>query len=122
MFSRKVYGQSKITACPFCDKHATTKNRQNIPVCRAHINESLEDIKCTCGRMLEIKESKYGPFFVCSSCGAISFKKGMEIRDITSNPNVKVQVRNSYEPKTPVKVSNKPKEIQITTNDPEWFD
>lgn len=79
MYIPKKYGESKSVACPFCSKPALTKNKQKIPVCQAHVNESIPDIKCVCGSYLDMREGKFGPFFTCINCGAINFNKGMEM-------------------------------------------
>jgi len=78
---KKVYGQSQDTTCIFCEKQATTQNAQGLPVCKDHANKQLEDIRCTCGEYLDIKQSKWGPFFLCASCGTISLSKGLSLRE-----------------------------------------
>ena len=75
----KRYGQSKIDKCPFCDKIALLKNSQDIPVCSAHKTAKLDDIKCSCGKWLEILIGKWGPYFRCCSCGNINFKRAIEM-------------------------------------------
>jgi hypothetical protein len=77
---RKVYGQSRIERCPFCGAQALSMTSQGIPVCKNHTDRSL-DLKCICGKWLELKKSKWGPFFVCESCGTVSFKKAMEMNE-----------------------------------------
>ena len=76
---KKVYGESKAIICPFCDKAATTKNGQKIPTCHDHKKQLLSEIECVCGSYLEIREGKFGPFFTCINCGALNFRKGLEI-------------------------------------------
>jgi len=76
---KKVYGQSKDNICPFCGDIATTFNNQKVPVCLAHKNEELLDLKCVCGGWLDLKQGKYGPFFVCMNCGIVNFAKGLEL-------------------------------------------
>ena len=76
---RKVYGESKKEECIFCGSGALFMNGQGLPVCKDHKNRKLEDRKCICGEWLEIKKSKWGPFFACRNCGAISIKKAMEM-------------------------------------------
>ncbi len=78
MYTLKQYGQSKIEICPFCDKRATTKNSQGIPVCLAHKNKELKDMKCICGGWLDVRQGKFGAYFYCMNCGNINFKKAME--------------------------------------------
>ena len=79
MYIPKRYGESKTVTCPFCSKQALTKNKQKIPVCQTHVNDIIPEIKCVCGSYLELKEGKFGPFFTCINCGAVNFKKGMEM-------------------------------------------
>lgn len=76
---RKVYGQSKTNVCPFCGKQAFSKNGQGVPVCKNHVKEELDDLRCICGSWLDIRESKYGVFFTCINCGSINFNKGLEM-------------------------------------------
>lgn len=78
---RKVYGESGNLVCPFCGQVATTKNEQGLPVCRHHTSDEI-DLKCVCGGWLDIKESKYGTFFVCMECGPVSYKRGLEINNL----------------------------------------
>lgn len=42
--TKKVYGDSKITECPFCGKQAITRNPQNVPVCKDHDSEELPNM------------------------------------------------------------------------------
>ncbi|MCF7866789.1 hypothetical protein K9L67_03550 [Candidatus Woesearchaeota archaeon] len=79
MFRKKIYGQSKTEECPFCGKIPTTSNEQKIPTCQDHKDVLLEDLKCACNDWLDLKESKYGPFFVCMNCGPVSFKKALDL-------------------------------------------
>jgi hypothetical protein len=79
MYIPKRYGESKIAECPFCSKPSFTKNKQKIPVCKDHVDKMMPEIKCVCGSYLDLKESKYGPFFVCMNCGTMNLKKGMEM-------------------------------------------
>lgn len=76
---KKVYGQSRDNICPFCGDIATTSNNQKVPVCLAHKTEELLDLKCICGDWLDLKQGKYGPFFVCMKCGNVNFAKGLEL-------------------------------------------
>lgn len=79
MYIPKRYGQSKIENCPFCGKTSVTKNKQDIPVCTAHKDAQLDDLKCICGEWLDLCSGKWGPYFRCMKCGNVSFKKVMEI-------------------------------------------
>lgn len=87
---RKEYGQSKVLQCPFCERQATTQNKQKVPVCRDHKEQMLSEITCVCGSTLELREGKYGSFFTCINCGALSFRKGLDIMQMT---------RDSVQPK-----------------------
>lgn len=82
MFRKKIYGKSKIEPCPFCGKTGTAQNKQGITVCREHKEAILNDMRCTCGDMLDIKIGKYGYFFVCMRCGAKAPRKVYEINDV----------------------------------------
>lgn len=75
----KQYGKSQINECPFCGKQVVVKNDQGIPVCKEHKDKKLKNLKCACGEWLDIKQGKWGPYFVCINCGNISFKKGVNI-------------------------------------------
>ena len=81
MRHKKVYGQSQNTICAFCSKQAVTQTEEKIPCCKDHIHKSIGIITCLCGNILDIKHSKYGPFFTCVKCGVISFSKGMSMKD-----------------------------------------
>jgi hypothetical protein len=83
MYIPKRYGQSKVNNCPFCDRQATTQNKQGVPVCIKHKSEYL-DLKCLCGEWLDIRSGKWGPYGVCIRCGNISWSKAME-----ANPGIR---------------------------------
>lgn len=78
---KKVYGQSKEEACVFCGDNARSENSQGFSTCINCKTKTMEDIKCMCGEYLDVKKSKWGAFFVCSSCGPVSLKKAMELKD-----------------------------------------
>lgn len=78
---RKVYGESQEVVCPFCGGQATAKNAQGIPVCHRHTSNEI-NLKCACGEWLDVKEGKYGTFFLCLRCGPVSPKKAFEINDL----------------------------------------
>ncbi|MFW5991078.1 MAG: hypothetical protein ACOCZ6_01690 [Nanoarchaeota archaeon] len=75
---RKVYGQSRVEYCNFCEKPATTVNRQGVPCCINHKEKMVEDKRCVCGHSMEVKKGKWGPFFLCPNCGPKSFSKAQE--------------------------------------------
>lgn len=85
MFIPKKYGESRQDACMFCDKQALTENSQGLPTCIDHKQNTINDAKCACGEYLDVKKSKWGAFFLCSNCGAISIKKYLELKSITSD-------------------------------------
>ncbi len=117
MFIPKKYGQSKIDLCPFCQKHATIKNSQKVPVCSAHKEQILDDVKCLCGSTLEMLNGKFGIFFSCIKCGSMNLKKVLEFSTIT--PKVIVNYGN-YSKKTAH--TNGRKEIIVRSDDPRYFD
>jgi hypothetical protein len=113
MYIPKKYGQSKIDRCPFCNTQAFFRNRQGVPVCQNHKGSALKELKCACGEILTMRESKFGVFFACIKCGPRSLKKALEINE--EIPGTRVQGKNS------TTKSTKPKEIFIRSDDPEYF-
>ncbi|MBU1975452.1 MAG: hypothetical protein KKG59_03540 [Nanoarchaeota archaeon] len=93
----KIYGQSKTDTCPFCEKRALTENSQGIPVCIDHKKEQFPELKCACGCWLDLKNGKFGPFFVCENCGIVNMRKAREM-----NPGFK-----------PGESSEKPKQVSM---------
>lgn len=77
---RKTYGESGNQSCIFCGGQATVKNGRGLPVCRHHVRDE-RDLKCACGGWLDVKDSKYGTFFLCIHCGPVSYKKGLEMNE-----------------------------------------
>ncbi|MBU0457169.1 MAG: hypothetical protein ABH824_00730 [Nanoarchaeota archaeon] len=120
---RKTYGSYKTTDCPFCGKIATQKNEQGLDVCRLHTKSSLQEIKCTCGKWLEVRSGKFGPYFTCINCGNFNYNKAMEIKNMTT-PIVPIERKFEEISHTPKKkmIKENPKEITITSNDVEYFD
>lgn len=84
MYIPKKYGKSKIDSCPFCDKIATIKNLQEVPVCPGHKDNLLPDLKCICDGYLDLKTGKFGIYFNCMNCGNINLKKALSM-----NPHLK---------------------------------
>lgn len=78
----KKYGQSQITKCPFCGNQATTTSAQKVPVCIKHKSSEMNNLKCACGSYLDMKQGKWGPFFICLNCGPINMKKALEVNQI----------------------------------------
>lgn len=79
MYLPKRYGESKIASCPFCGRQAYAKNKEGIPVCSDHKDASFGIMKCICGSTLDMREGKWGPFFICDKCGIVNMKKAMEM-------------------------------------------
>ena len=133
----KRYGQSKIDKCPFCQKHATTLNKQGVPVCASHKEELIDDLKCVCGSTLDMLQGKFGVFFSCMKCGNMNLRKVMEINDIkpksnsynnynrtnanynNKKDNLNIKINNQDNKKD---VLQKRKEITIRSDDPRYFD
>ena len=116
--TKKKYGEYKRLICPFCSRNATQKNEQGLDVCHLHVKQMMEDIKCTCGKWLELRVSKHGPYFNCLDCGNINFQKGMEIKSLT-HVGLPPEIMEDKEKK---KVEIKKKEITITSDDAFYFD
>lgn len=87
----KRYGEYRLDKCPFCEKQATAKNKQGLLVCPLHKESVLPDIKCACGSWLDIREGKYGPYFVCINCGNLNLKKGLEMMEHNKIKEIKEQ-------------------------------
>ena len=137
MYIPKRYGQSKIDICPFCQKQATTLNKQQVPVCASHKEEMLDDLKCVCGSTLDMLQGKFGVFFSCMKCGNMNLRKVMEINTIkpkSDSDNNKDNTNNNYNNKKDdnnkkiYSQSNKKdflqnrKEITVRSDDPRYFD
>ncbi|MBU1974253.1 MAG: hypothetical protein KKH52_02550, partial [Nanoarchaeota archaeon] len=60
--AKKEYGNYKTENCPFCGKIATLKNEQGVAVCRLHLKEAVADRQCQCGKWLELRSGKFGPY------------------------------------------------------------
>ena len=82
-YGKKIYGESKLIQCAFCEKTSTTMNKQKVPVCVSHIKNEITGWKCACGKYLDGPLSgKYGVFFNCFDCGNINFKKAKDMQEI----------------------------------------
>ena len=75
----KTYGMSSVAPCPFCGGQAFAKNDQGVPCCTKHKHLKMPDLKCVCGSWLDQRESKFGVFFTCMKCGAVSFSKMISV-------------------------------------------
>ena len=82
---KKTYGSYQVNQCIFCGTAAYSVNPQGIPVCNNHKSAEvdMDAIRCACGDYLDIKEGKFGAFFLCMKCGPRSIAKVKEINTIT---------------------------------------
>ncbi|NQV91617.1 hypothetical protein HQ489_04025 [Candidatus Woesearchaeota archaeon] len=122
---KKTYGEYKVATCPFCERIATQKNEQGLEVCHQHTASKMEEIKCTCGKWLEQRVGKFGPYFNCMDCGNMNYNKAMEIKAVTKTDQPKPSSTQFQAP--PVKKQTyvekrEPKVTYITSNDVEYFD
>jgi len=114
MFRKKIYGQSKEETCAFCGKTALCKNPQGLTVCQQHSKNILEGKKCACGETMQVKESKWGAFFLCKNCGPVSLKKAKEDAD-NSDYNINKKYRTKTPETTPKKEEQKDGKEKIYT-------
>jgi len=119
MRGRKVYGVSKLSSCSFCGKHATTQNEQGLEVCQIHVEKKLDDVKCTCGSWLEIRNGKFGPYFNCINCGNINYNKAMEIKTMTTPVTGHKESKPTFKETI---IKEKPKVTVISSRDVDYFD
>lgn len=111
----KRYGESKVITCPFCTRTATVKNKQGLDVCTSHTASIFEEIKCTCGRWLEQRSGKFGPYFNCLHCGNINFRKALEMKELMGG---RIPVPEILAPSE----RTKQKETTITSHDVDYFE
>ena len=90
---REKYGSYEELKCPFCERRATAKNKENIPVCSNHKNQKLPAMKCVCKKYVDLMNGKNGPFFSCVKCGIVSFDRIMEINTIEAAKPESVTVK-----------------------------
>ena len=112
----KRYGQSKVDLCPFCEKAATAKNSQDVPVCQTHKKMFLPDLKCSCNSYLDLRKGKFGVYFNCMNCGNMNIKKVLSL-----NPNLRVNtnvpVREAIGKTISKSSKQDKKEITITSDE-----
>jgi len=113
MYIPKRYGQSRIDYCPFCKKDATTKNKQQIPVCYAHKASILKELTCFCGDYLELKDGKFGIYFNCTNCGNMNLKKALVMNPELGNDSKTVEKQKAGKLQK--------KEITITSDEVDVF-
>ncbi len=78
---RKMYGQSQELPCPFCGRRVTARNDSGLPVCRHHRDEEIQ-LRCACGCPLDVREGKYGAFFLCEHCGPVNYRKALSMNGL----------------------------------------
>ncbi len=118
MYRKKTYGESKTTKCPFCERPATARNNQAVPVCETHRNEPLRDMKCVCGGPVEILVGKWGPYGKCDRCGNVSWHKILEMSpaQTPSEPLYKEQTKATLS-----KPAEKPIQNRKIQNSDEYY-
>ncbi|HLD39938.1 MAG TPA: hypothetical protein VJB13_02250 [Candidatus Nanoarchaeia archaeon] len=125
---KKSYGEYQVAHCPFCQKIATFKNEQGLNVCKAHLQQKMEEIRCTCGSWLENRSGKFGPYFHCVKCGNINYNKGLAMKEMTTpikvdEPKKMITEFSEYKKKKePVDDYEERKETIISSRDSEYFD
>jgi hypothetical protein len=107
--------------CPFCGRQAIIENEQGLPVCTAHKDKLMPEMRCACGQYLLMQKGKFGIFFNCLRCGNVSLKKALEYNDIMK-PEPAKRVEETISKKGISKESNKPQNITIRSDDPDYFD
>lgn len=115
---KKVYGQGYNQNCVFCGGFATQTTKEGLLVCRNHNNSQLNEQKCACGKVLELKSGKYGAYFNCLVCGNVNVKKGLQ--DTAPTQTKEFTKKPYFQDKKKAFVKGR-KEINITTNDIEYF-
>ena len=124
---KKVYGSYREENCIFCGERAICMNEQNLPTCVKHKHETvnMDKIKCSCGEFLDIKEGKFGSFFLCMNCGPMSIAKIKEINDIRpEEAALKTESNSVYKNpnSTTFNKSNTSSNTVIRSDDPDYFD
>src|SRR3989338_942011 len=94
MFIPKKYGQSQIKTCPWCQGVSLTENYQKVPVCLKHRDNYFENVKCSCGKFIDLMHGKFGSFFTCINCGIISMKKALEVNQLNDITKVERNQKN----------------------------
>lgn len=127
---QKTYGSYKESFCPFCNKVATFRNEQGMNVCKEHLTQKFEEIRCTCGSWLETRSGKFGPYFNCVNCGNINYNKGLAMKGMTTpikveepKPVKAFSEFSEYKVKKEIKKEREEqKETVISSRDVEYFD
>lgn len=131
MYIPKRYGESGSEKCPFCAKLATTRNEQEVPVCKDHTTAILNEMKCICGEYLETLTGKWGLYFRCQRCGNVNKRKVFEINQVKDVSKMDFNKKETSserkeEPKksyfSEITEKKERKEITITSRDTDWCD
>lgn len=112
MYIPKRYGEARLDRCPFCGRQATVTNVQKVPVCVEHRKNTLNNLKCSCGSFLDLRQGKFGAFFTCFKCGAISMSKALELN--------KIELPSKSE--APAKKFGRSVTEQVRSDDSRYFD
>lgn len=128
---KKTYGSYREETCIFCSERAICMNEQNLPTCTKHKHElvDMNKVKCSCGDFLDIKEGKYGSFFLCMNCGPMSIAKIKEINtikpnDFSAKQPEKTTSNSVYKSanSTTFNKTSTPSNTTIRSDDPDYFD
>lgn len=115
MGMRKSYGSYRTETCPFCGGAAYSKNKQGMAVCAKHKDSEMGDMKCACGEIAEMREGKWGTFFLCRNCGPLNKTKIMSVNTVTDKKAVerdKYAEKRKHDGKT---------ETVVRSDDPFYF-
>jgi hypothetical protein len=93
MYIPKRYGEAKIDSCPFCGAQAYSRTSEGLPVCANHKNQQMPDVKCACGKYLDMRVGKFGPFFICERCGTKNMNQVLEMNPQMRQPSPAKQAR-----------------------------
>ena len=99
MYNNKSIDGRKVERCPFCNEIATVYNSQKLPVCKNHKNAVMNNMKCICGKLLELRTGKFGIYFNCITCGNFNLGKVLEVnelKDVSVLDDKKVSTFNSH--------------------------
>lgn len=102
---QKRFDGGKTDSCPFCGSSAYTKNSDGVPVCTTHKNSSFGNMKCVCGSFLDLREGKWGPFFLCEKCGPVNMRKAIELNPPSKAVKEEKEVSKKSHPMMGDKVS-----------------
>ena len=91
---RARYGDQTTSSCPLCGRTAIVRNAQGMPVCTDHKNAQISASCPNCRASLDLRDGKFGKFYLCDKCGPISTSKAV-VAPIsptpTSNPSQKTE-------------------------------